>query len=726
MELSFDIRTISLVLGITHLIQLIVFIHQYRINKSYKGIGWWVIWSIAELLGFIIILFRNIHSIQVPVIITYNVLIMAGVVSMYFGIRRFFGKSLNLKIIIPAYATFFVLMMIFLVISPDYWYRSASINFFYAFFSLLTAWSLFYHRPKILRASANFNAIVCLAHAGVFLYRTLVYLTLTPDPDFFSNYFFNYLPFIDALVVSLFWTFGFIIMVNHRLNVEISEARTELQQIFKTSPDAAIVTRLSDGKIVDFNEGYTAITGFSREDLDGKTTLEINIWKDLRDRQKVIGMVREMGYCENVEAQFIRKDGREITGLMSARTIELNGEPHLISISHDITDRKRTEETLRRSNAYLENLINYANAPIIVWDPGFRIMRFNRAFEYLTGLIESEVLGKSLEILFPADRVESSMAMIRKTLAGERWESVEIIIRHRDGSLKTVLWNSATIFDSDGTSPIATIAQGQDITLRKISEAMLTLKNEELEETNAEKDKFFSILAHDLRNPFNALLGFSQILDEERNELSDEELATTIRYLRKATVTIYQLLDNLLEWSRIQRGAVTVHQEPLNLKSLVDGTVEVVAESAITKNIELSVNIPGNIMVMADFYMLSTILRNLTYNAVKFTNPGGSVTILGHPANERFIEIEVADTGIGIPREMIDNLFLFNSQTNRQGTSGEPSSGLGLIICKEFAEKHGGGIRVVSEEQRGSRFFVHIPGTVSQTRDSAVHRMDEH
>ena len=156
-----------------------------------------------------------------------------------------------------------------------------------------------------------------------------------------------------------------------------------------------------------------------------------------------------------------------------------------------------------------------------------------------------------------------------------------------------------------------------------------------------------------------------------------------------------------------------MHQEPLNLKSLVDGTVEVVAESAMTKNIELSVNIHGNIMVMADFYMLSTILRNLTYNAVKFTNPGGSVTILGHPANERFIEIEVADTGIGIPREMIDNLFLFNSKTNRQGTSGEPSSGLGLIICKEFAEKQGGAIRVVSEENKGSRFIVSVPGTVS-------------
>jgi len=195
--------------------------------------------------------------------------------------------------------------------------------------------------------------------------------------------------------------------------------------------------------------------------------------------------------------------------------------------------------------------------------------------------------------------------------------------------------------------------------------------------------------------------------------LSEEELSNTIQYLRKSTVTIYQLLDNLLEWSRIQRGAVTVNQEPLNLKSLVTGAINVVAESAIKKNIGLSVNIPDNIVVMADFYMLSTIIRNLTYNAVKFTDPGGFVTLLGYPADEGFIEIEVADTGIGIPREMIGKLFLFNSKTNRPGTSGEPSSGLGLIICKEFAEKQGGSIRAESEEQKGSRFIVNIPGTVT-------------
>ena len=136
-------------------------------------------------------------------------------------------------------------------------------------------------------------------------------------------------------------------------------------------------------------------------------------------------------------------------------------------------ERKRTEEALRESNDYLENLFNYANAPIIVWDTHFKITRFNHAFEAITGRSESEVLGKPLEILFPPNKVDLSMGLIQKTLTGERWKVVEIAIQHVDGSVRTVLWNSATLFSSDGKTPVATIAQGQDITERKQAEQAL-------------------------------------------------------------------------------------------------------------------------------------------------------------------------------------------------------------------------------------------------------------
>jgi PAS domain S-box-containing protein len=144
-----------------------------------------------------------------------------------------------------------------------------------------------------------------------------------------------------------------------------------------------------------------------------------------------------------------------------------------LRLKESLTEAEGSEVLLRESNAYLESLINYANAPIIVWDPQFRITRFNRAFEALTGQVETEVLGKSLEILFPSELAEHSMGLIRKTLTGERMETVEIKILHLDRTVRTVLWNSATLFAQDNKTPVATIAQGQDVTERKQAEEAL-------------------------------------------------------------------------------------------------------------------------------------------------------------------------------------------------------------------------------------------------------------
>ncbi len=143
------------------------------------------------------------------------------------------------------------------------------------------------------------------------------------------------------------------------------------------------------------------------------------------------------------------------------------------NLNHEITERKKAEQELRETSQYLENLFNCANAPIIVWDPQFKITRFNHAFEALTGRIAHDVIGKSIKILFPTDEVESSMEFIREALEGKRLETVEINILHLDGAVRTVLWNSATLFELDGKTPVATIAQGQDITERKRMEEAL-------------------------------------------------------------------------------------------------------------------------------------------------------------------------------------------------------------------------------------------------------------
>ena len=136
--------------------------------------------------------------------------------------------------------------------------------------------------------------------------------------------------------------------------------------------------------------------------------------------------------------------------------------------------RKQVEDSLRETRDYLDSLLNYANAPIIVWDPQLRITRFNRAFQHITGLKEDEVLGRQLDLLFPEKTRGESLTRIRRALAGERWEAVEIPILRVDGMVRTVLWNSATIYASDGERAVATIAQGQDITERKLAEDEIT------------------------------------------------------------------------------------------------------------------------------------------------------------------------------------------------------------------------------------------------------------
>ena len=372
-------------------------------------------------------------------------------------------------------------------------------------------------------------------------------------------------------------------------------------------------------------------------------------------------------------------------------------------------ERKQAQETLHRSNLYLENLINYANAPIIVWDPKFSITRFNHAFERISGYFESEVLGQSLEILFPPELASKSMDLIRKTLTGERWETVEIEILHRDTSIRTLLWNSATLFESDGETPLATIAQGQDITVRKKMENEIRQSENELRELNATKDKFFSIIAHDLRSPFNAFLGFTELMVEELHTMSIGEIQTIAENMKRSAINLFNLLENLLEWSRVQRGMVYFAPETIKLRELITDTLLTFSDLAMKKEISIRFNVPESQLVYTDHYMLQTVIRNLIANAIKFTNRKGEVIITSKSADNEKIELTVSDNGIGMSEQLLDNLFKIDKKSNRKGTEDEPSTGLGLLLCDDFASKMGSEIKVKSIENEGSSFSFVIP-----------------
>jgi PAS domain S-box-containing protein len=410
------------------------------------------------------------------------------------------------------------------------------------------------------------------------------------------------------------------------------------------------------------------------------------------------------------EYTMIRYDGSLMNVLVYSNPIIKNNKTvGLRGIIIDVSNIKQAELKLHETNAYLENLLNYANAPIIVWNQQFKIMRFNHAFEHLTGFVEKEVYGKSLEILFPAELVEKSMDLIRKTSTGERWESVEIEIQHIDKSIRTVLWNSATLFDNENKNPIATIAQGQDITERKLAEQGIKQHNEKLQLLNAEKDKFFSIIAHDLRSPFNGFLGLTQLMAEELPTMTIDQLQKIAVSMRNSASNLFNLLENLLEWSRIKQGLIPFVPVNLELSQLIKDSTEIMLENANKKEINLSIDIPDNCIVFADKNMLQTIVRNLVSNAVKFTARGGKINITAKSLSSDTVEVSINDTGIGMNKEFLENIFRIDTDTTRKGTEGESSTGLGLLLCKEFVEKHGGKIWAESEEGKGSTFKVSLP-----------------
>ena len=228
--MNIDIRTFILVLGITHLIQVAVFYQQYKINKNYQGVGWWLLWSSAEIVGFAGILLRGIPPIHLIAMIIQNSGIFLGTIFVYIGVMRFLDKKVNPKIIVSVSIFFIMAIVYFTYVHNNAFMRYLIFNVAVAGTSLLTAYVLFVHKMPSITASAHFNAAVSLVHGGVFTYRTVMFIAGAPVDDFFRPTLFNYIPVFDALMVSLLWTYGFIIMLNQRMQYEMAEKEKALDE----------------------------------------------------------------------------------------------------------------------------------------------------------------------------------------------------------------------------------------------------------------------------------------------------------------------------------------------------------------------------------------------------------------------------------------------------------------------------------------------------------------
>ena len=247
-----------------------------------------------------------------------------------------------------------------------------------------------------------------------------------------------------------------------------------------------------------------------------------------------------------------------------------------------------------------------------------------------------------------------------------------------------------------------------EIEERKRAEAALTESQQNLHSANAAKDKFFSIIAHDLRNPFNTIIGFSNVLRENFNELDIKEKTHFIELINDAAVNSYNLLGNLLDWARSQTNTISFMPMKIDLGEIIMATQSMLRGDAQKKSITVVDMVPEGIYVKADNNMIATIVRNLLTNAIKFTRNDGMVSVSYRMVDNKH-EITFGDNGVGIAAENIDKLFIIDTKVATTGTAGEPGTGLGLILCREFIQKNSGTIRVESEEGKGSRFIITLP-----------------
>jgi signal transduction histidine kinase len=240
---------------------------------------------------------------------------------------------------------------------------------------------------------------------------------------------------------------------------------------------------------------------------------------------------------------------------------------------------------------------------------------------------------------------------------------------------------------------------------------MIEKSENELRVLNASKNKFFSIIAHDLKNPFHTVMGYSYLLSKDYNNFTEEERRKFADDIHHSTNNIFRLLQNLLEWSRSQTGRLTFNPREIELKQIVDNSVSVLRSLADQKNIRIEMSFSHNLMLFADPQMIETVLRNLVNNAIKFTPENGLIKVEATQTDGQ-ITICVKDSGIGISDEDAKNLFKIDSTVKRKGTNNEDGSGLGLILCREFVAKNNGNIWVNSKAGEGSSFFFTVPARV--------------
>ena len=395
------------------------------------------------------------------------------------------------------------------------------------------------------------------------------------------------------------------------------------------------------------------------------------------------------------------------------------GFSRILIVTENITQRIQNERMLKENHQRYDSMIsNISDVIGIMGADG--LMKYKSAnIEKFFGWLPEERIGTSGFSTIHPDDIEY-VEKVFYTLLGEAnsVKTMEFRYECKDGSYKPIELTATNLMNDPIIKGV--LLNYRDISKRKEQEQKIKIQYEELQTNYLEKDKFFSIISHDLRGPLGGFMGLTEMMAADNDFFSDTEKIELMLDLSRSARNIFNLVENLLEWSQMNLGLTEIKVEKLDLNALGMDCKNIVAESAKKKMIIIDFAISNEAEVLGDKNMLKSVIRNLVSNAIKFTPQGGSISITADTTENSMMVVSVKDTGIGMSEKMLNDLFHIDESTKRPGTEGEKSSGLGLLLCKEFVEKQGGKIWVESEQNKGSVFSFSIPCTGQNAKENAV------
>ena len=502
----------------------------------------------------------------------------------------------------------------------------------------------------------------------------------------------------------------------------LRESEEKFSKIFHASPVALTIRRVSDGRYLEVNESFLKHLGYQREEVIGRTGLDIGAWANPKEREEMLQILREQGSLRNFESQFRTKSGEIGTALLFREIIELAGEKYFIGTTLDITERKRMEDVVLRERDFSDALLNSLPGVVYFYDHTGKFLRWNRNFQIVTGYSANEIDRLHPTDFFVGEEKEYIARRIQEVFEkGQSYAEANLLLK---SGKQIPYYFTGRRLDIDGLPYL--IGMGIDISERKQAEEELRKLNLELEqriaarteelaaamlraqESDRLKSAFLATMSHELRTPLNSIIGFTGVILQGMAGPLNEEQTKQLNMIRESSRHLLALINDVLDISKIEAGQLEIHKRPFDMRQAVESALRVTHPLAQKKNLQLTTSIgPGVGTINSDRRRVEQILINLLNNAIKFTERGE--VRIECQVRSGWLETNVSDQGIGIKPEDLGRLFKPFQQIETGLARSHEGSGLGLSICKHLVTAMGGGITVESQWGVGSTFKFTLP-----------------